>query len=290
MIVVSLAGGLANRMFQYAFYLSLKEVRDDVFVDESSFRPSWSFEKISLKETFPQIETPTCDLSKFWIQTKKGKIYSAIRNLLEATTKKYCYQKDQVFYPNIYKNIPKDCYFRGYWQSEKYFENVADKVRCSFEFQPFDEEKNIDISCKMQSENSVAIHVRKGKDYFVNGGITAGTCTEDYYKKAIDYITEHVNNPIFYVFTDNPDWVKDNILLPNYTLVDWNPVSGNKNFRDIQLMSNCKHNIIANSSFSWWGAWLGRNIDKIVIGPKIWYNPKIKPIYSDILCNSWIAL
>ena len=156
-------------------------------------------------------------------------------------------------------------------------------------FDAFTEKENIETSEKMQSENSVAIHIRKGKDY-MQQVLTAGTCPKEYYVQAIEYIRENVENPVFYIFTDNPEWVKENLGFIDYTLVNWNPVSGEKNYRDIQLMSCCKHNIIANSSFSWWGAWLNATPNKIVIGPKIWFNPegKIK-VVDDIICDKWIS-
>jgi hypothetical protein len=291
MLVVRLEGGLANRMFQYALFIHLKKKRKDVFVDESSFQPSWSFEKISLKDTFPQINCPEIDLSKFWLETKQNKIVKLLRNIAESFGGKYFYQKDFIFYDQLLEDQPLERYYRGYWQSEKYFSDVFDEVKAAFTFDNFDEQRNIDVADNMQNENSIAIHVRKGKDYSRNGGITYGTCPKEYYTKAIDYMMQKVANPVFYVFTDNPKWVKDNITGIKYQLVDWNPVSGKKNYRDIQLMSCCKHNIIANSSFSWWGAWLNGNPDKIVIGPKQWFNPLSKiSKFGDIICDSWIAL
>ena len=290
MIIVKIEGGLANRMFQYALYLSLKHKRDDVFLDEKTFRPAWSFEKISLKKTFPHIDCPEGDLSRFKVETRQGKVAHAIRNIVERFSSKYFFQKEFRFYPEILEKLPKDVYLRGYWQSEKYFLDVEGEVRKAFTFDAFTEKENIKTSEKMQSENSVAIHIRKGKDY-MQQVLTAGTCPKDYYVKAIEYIRENVENPVFYIFTDNPDWVKENLGFIDYTLVNWNPVSGEKNYRDIQLMSCCKHNIIANSSFSWWGAWLNANPNKIVIGPKVWFNPegKIK-VVGDIICDNWLSI
>lgn len=143
----------------------------------------------------------------------------------------------------------------------------------SFTFLPFDELKNIEVAAKMSQENSVAIHLRKGDDYMQSELMGKGLCTVDYYMKAIDYMRKHINNPHFYVFTDNPCWVKDNLPEFEYMLVDWNEVSGKRNFRDMQLMSCAKHNIIGNSTYSWWAAWLNANQDKIVVGPKRFFNP-----------------
>ena len=290
MVIVKIEGGLANRMFQYALFLSLRNRRNDVYLDEKTFKPAWSFEKISLKKTFPHLDCSERDLSNFKVETRPGKVAHAIRNIVERISNKYFFQKEFRFYPEILDNLPKDIYLRGYWQSEKYFKDVEEEVRKAFTFDAFTEKENIKAAEKMRNENSVAIHIRKGKDY-MQQVLTAGTCPKEYYVKAIDHIRTHVDAPKFYIFTDNPDWVKENLGFIDYTLVNWNPVSGDKNYRDIQLMSCCKHNIIANSSFSWWGAWLNSNPNKIVIGPKVWFNPegKIK-VVGDIICESWVSM
>lgn len=143
----------------------------------------------------------------------------------------------------------------------------------------------------MRNENSIAIHLRKGADYLKSDLMGKGLCPVEYYISAINYIKSHVDNPVFYVFTDNPNWVKENLPNFDYTLVDWNPVSGKRSFRDMQLMTYAKHNIIANSTYSWWGAWLNSNPDKIVIAPKKFFNP-VNDFFSksDIICEDWIAL
>ncbi len=134
--------------------------------------------------------------------------------------------------------------------------------------------------------------MRKGKDY-LQRECYKGTCDIDYYQKAVSYIKEHVSSPKFYVFTDNPSWVKDNFKYFDYVLVDHNPVIGFGNHFDMQLMSCCKHNIIANSTYSWWGAYLNSNKEKIVIGPTYWFNKNME-IYRELqnvtLCKNWIAL
>ena len=145
----------------------------------------------------------------------------------------------------------------------------------------------------MQNENSIAIHIRKGKDY-LDGTPYKNTCSIDYYINAINYIKSQISDPIFYVFTDNPTWVENNLKRHiNYSLIDWNPAIGYGNHYDMQLMSYAKHNIIANSTYSWWGAWLNANSNKIVIGPKEWFNPNIKEFYYkdlQILPDQWIKL
>lgn len=291
MIVVNIGGGLANKMFMYAMYMAIREIRDDVFVDEASFKASYSFEEMSIKDVFPHIEFPEFKSKyKFWSERNTSNVARLIRKILENITRSYYREGSYEYRPSLIPNLPKDCYLRGYWQTEKYFLPIEKKVRETFVFPDFTEEKNIEVSNQMMKENSVSIHIRKGRDYMRPGGTGHGTCTKKYYDDAIKYISDRVEAPVFYVFSDNPEWVKENITSIDYTLVNWNPVSGPTNYRDIQLMSCCKHNIIANSSFSWWGAWLNNNVDKIVIGPKIWFNPENRKQPKDLICESWVAI
>ena len=134
--------------------------------------------------------------------------------------------------------------------------------------------------------------VEKGKDY-MKREIFANTCPLEYYLKAVDIIKDRVEDPVFYVFTDNPDWVKENLKGIDYTLVEDNPAIGWGNHFDMQLMSCCKHNIIANSTYSWWGAFLNDNPNKIVIEPRYWFNPMIEHYRkreNNTACEGWIII
>ena len=137
--------------------------------------------------------------------------------------------------------------------------------------------------------NSVSIHVRRG-DYLTNPVTfqTHGLCDIDYYKKAIDEILDLVDKPHFFIFSDDQSWAKSNIIFgaPTDYVMHNNSL---KNYEDLRLMSYCRHHIIANSSFSWWGAWLGNNPEKIVIAPKKWFNdPKIDT--TDLIPDTWLRL
>lgn len=140
----------------------------------------------------------------------------------------------------------------------------------------------------MKNKNTVSIHIRRG-DYendpeakFVLGGI----CTLDYYKKSIEYLNERIEQPYYCLFSNNPEWTQENFaFLKNSLIIDWN--LNKESWQDMMLMSMCRHNVIANSSFSWWGAWLNRNPDKIVIAPSKWFN-----IYeaADIVPDQWVRI
>ena len=302
MIAVNINAGLANQMFHYAFGRGLIAKGLDVVFDQTNFKPrkQWSFEAIQLQDAFPNIEIKQMPAGHFrWVCTEftdtskwKKKVANRVRHLSNIIGyEKYIMESSYAYHEGMEKLASRNCIYRGFWQSEKYFKHCEDDIRKQFVFMPFDESKNIKVSQKMAGENSVAIHLRKGKDYLQSELMGKGLCGADYYMRAIDFIREHVEAPVFYVFTDNHAWVKDNLPQFDYTLVDWNEVSGKRSFRDMQLMSCAKHNIIGNSTFSWWGAWLNANPGKIVIAPDNFFNP-INAFYSkqNIVCEGWKRL
>ena len=145
------------------------------------------------------------------------------------------------------------------------------------------------FSDRIQSTESVSLHVRRA-DYIQNALTNKihGTCDQDYYDRAIRYIAERVIDPHFFIFSDEPEWVKENLKIDfPMTVVDCNDAS--RNYEDLRLMSTCKHNIIANSSFSWWGAWLNPNPDKLVITPEQWFNDK-KRNTKDLIPEQWVKM
>lgn len=302
MIAVNINAGLANQMFHYAFGRGLIAKGLDVVFDQTNFKPrkQWSFEEIQLQDAFPNIEIKQMPEGHFrWVCTEytdtnkfKKRIAGRVRKLLGIVGyETYILEPTYAYHEGMEELISKNCIFRGFWQSEKYFKHCEDDVRKQFTFLPFDEPRNIELSIKMANENSVSIHLRKGKDYLQSEMMGRGLCTADYYLSALDYIRQHVDNPVFYVFTDNPSWLRENMPNFGYTLVDWNDVSGKRSFRDMQLMSCAKHNIIGNSTYSWWGAWLNPNPDKIIVAPKKFFNP-VSSYYAktDIVCDDWVAL
>ena len=287
MVVVYIAAGLANKMFQYAFSRGLMSHGLDVFLDQTSFQPEWSFEDIALEEVFPNIEIKNAPNNMFSLAYKKD-LLSRIYRRMSAffPNNRYLMERPFIYDELIYKKATSNCIFCGLWQTELYFNFCEKDVRRNFT--PFQDDQNIQLAEKMKNENSVAIHIRKGADY-LKRNIWDGTCSVEYYNQAINYLKEHVSNPVFYLFTDNPKWVEENLKDIDYKLVDWNPVSGKQSYRDMQLMSYAKHNIIANSTYSWWGAWLNNNPQKIVVAPKIWFNPKIEKA-PYIIPERWIRL
>lgn len=175
----------------------------------------------------------------------------------------------------------KAVYFDGYYQDKKFFNTNLDKLR----FKRFVLEKtNKDILCKIQQTQSISIHVRRG-DYLQSQFASAygGICTDEYYRKAIEIIKRKFENPCFFFFSDDLEWVKENLQIDNAVYVDNN--KGANSYLDMYLMSQCKANIIANSSFSYWGAMMNKNIP-MVIYPRKWNNKKT----PDMFPEGWIGL
>jgi hypothetical protein len=177
-------------------------------------------------------------------------------------------------------------YYDGYWQNEKNFSSIRPVILDAYSFPAISDDKNAQLVAKLSSANSVSCHVRRG-DYLKAPNLCV--CSEDYYRRAIQFVKQSKAPDLFCIFSDDIAWCRENLkeLIgdADVIFVDWN--KGENSFRDMQLMSLCRHNIIANSSFSWWGAWLNNHSDKLVITPDHWLN---KPLVNDPIPNSWIRI
>lgn len=287
MKLVTLSGGLGNQMFQYAFYLALKVSDRNVFVYKNKILNYAEHNGYELDRLFG-IEKRCENLWVTDLFAIKG-LGNVFKHIVFPVKVRERVLHDFSVYGSWLKYVPfYGVHLVGYWQSERYFEQVKDVVRKTF---IFDERKvsGQTKACldKLSVENSVSIHVRRG-DYLlaINMQTLGNICDIFYYRKAISFIGEKVNNPTFYIFSDDIKWAKENLLLPdNAVFVDWN--TGKGSWQDMFLMSKCKHNIIANSSFSWWGAWLNNYENKIVLAPDRWLHSVPAP---DIIPESWIKI
>lgn len=205
------------------------------------------------------------------------------RNWIKEASHNYC--------PEI-ENTGRNCYLAGYWQSEKYFLSAEHAVRKAFEFKTPLTGDCATIGDAIHSCNSVGIHVRRG-DYVSNKGALAfhGICDWDYYWEAIEKIKSVRKDTHFFVFSDDPQLVRQQFSgHDDVSIVDI-PENSDPQFayRDMQLMALCKHHIIANSTFSWWGAWLARHPEQVVIAPKRWFSGANEDVV-DIYCAGWLTL
>lgn len=287
MKLVTLSGGLGNQMFQYAFYLSLKVYDKRVFLYKNKISSHSEHNGYELERLF-RIEE---DSSSLWLTNMfMVKIWGNIwKHLFFPIKIRERIVHDFSAYSNWLVCTPfYGVHLVGYWQSERYFEQIKEVVRKAF---VFDEEMLNDNTkkCleKMRMANTISLHVRRG-DYLLAENVKSlgNICDVRYYQKAVNYFYDIIKEPVFYVFSDDIVWTVTNLSLPDNTVfVDWN--NKGDSWQDMFLMSFCKHNIIANSSFSWWGAWLNSNSDKIVIAPAQWIRTCPAP---DIVPDSWIRL
>jgi hypothetical protein len=191
------------------------------------------------------------------------------------------------YWPEI-NQVPRDCYLAGYWQSEQYFREAAPAIHADFTFKSLPANRNAELAEQIGQVNAVSLHVRRG-DYVNNPktNVVHGVCSLDYYRDAVRHVASRVENPYFFIFSDDMAWVKEHLKMDlPCQYVDHN--CGAESYNDMRLMSLCRHHIIANSSFSWWGAWLNRNPDKIVVAPKKWFaNDKN---ISDLFPAGWVIL
>lgn len=297
MIIVRLMGGLGNQMFQYAAArrLALRHGAEVAF-DLSAFDEAPSgdtprkFELHHLSVS-ARLATPleTAEMSGAY-RSALQKAHSWLRRV----TGQKCYsrnvfvERDSSFCSEVL-NLPDNVYLRGYWQSEKYFQDVTKSLRDELMVRNDPSGRNRELLSRISATQSVAVHFRRG-DYANNPETSAyhGTPSPEYYRQAISFLCERVENPFLYVFSDEPEWVKQNMAFSvPAEIVDHNPPE--MGYEDLRLMSSCKHAIIANSSFSWWGAWLIRNPDKLVIAPHRWLN-RAEDSISDRLPPGWLQV
>lgn len=290
MNIVRITSGLGNQMFQYAFYRALKANWPETKIDVSEFRHRRHHNGYELEQVFDIVPDHAsrrecdslADLSKDLLSEFRRRFLRVQLNCTGTLVRES--ELGAWFHPELL--TMRNGYFQGFWQTERYFLPVARPLRTAFTFkQPMDA-GNSRIAEDIGSCDAVSIHVRRG-DYVKKRRLeTIGSvCSPKYYRDAIARIRARVPQPRFFVFSDDPAWVRDNVKLDDALQVDIN--TGGASFRDMQLMSLCKHNIIANSSFSWWGAWLNANPGRLVLAPDVWSRDASMP---DVVPEGWLRI
>jgi hypothetical protein len=301
MIITKLNGGLGNQMFQYACGRALALRNNDTLkLDISGYsrqHPGDAFRTYSLSH-FSIEETITGESEA----TKARYPLGSISKYAEMFRKKIMRQFNVGFIPRIMrmKTTGKNVYLDGFWQSENYFADCADDIRREFTLKkPLDPTAQ-KIAGEIAAGPSVSIHIRRG-DIVNDGGKSGlfGIATPEYYSHALVCLAEKlsahhikgIKNFRVFVFSDDMEWTKKNIVIPYpTTYVLGNDAKTNlPDYEEMTLMSMCDHNIIANSSFSWWGAWLNKNPEKIVIAPARWSTSREK-WHTDTVPTSWTRL
>lgn len=281
MIIIKVQGRLGNQIFAYALYKKFQVQGVDVRLDFSQL-PIDGLEN-ELKKVF---DLEVAEASEDEIQALgdcKKNIAAKIRRKIGFRKESHHFESDLNYDERILSMDGK--YLEGFWQSERYFAGIEAILRHDLNFSHIDENCAL-LASELHTQNAVSVHIRRG-DYLQKkfSGIYGNICTESYYSQAIAYIKRSIPDAKFYIFTDDPDWANAKFAEKEFIVVLGN--TGEKSYQDLYLMSQCKHNIIANSSFSWWGAWLNSNTDKIVIAPAKWINTQT---ITSIYCKNWIVM
>lgn len=267
MIIIHVMGGMGNQLYQYAMYEKLKSMGKDVRLDlyayseEAGDEKEWRnleltrFCDLNYAVCTPQERTRLLDNSmSFWCRVRR-KLFGRRNTTIEENAE---------YMPEIYQQ--DNCYLYGYWGCERYYEDILPLLRDKIQFPVSKNPKNTECMAQMEQETAISIHIRR-KDYLTvaDGARYMGICTTQYYQGAMEYIEARIEKPVYYIFSDDIGYAREHYQGDNIHIVDWN--GEQDSIFDLQLMSKCKHNICANSTFSMWGARLNQHADKMMIRP-----------------------
>ena len=287
MNIVQINSGLGNQLFQYAFSRALQQQQPDTLLDISQYQYRPVHNGYELERLF-------CIHARYASAAQRDQLADISKDTLSVIRRALFGQKkcsgqyvvepmDNPVYNEQYLSLD-NCYFKGYWQTEKYFKPIEELLRHELQFKLcLTAREDLQLREQLEHSESVAIHVRLG-DYTKKRRIDDYcVCTQTYYNNAVNLLRQSVKNPIFYVFSDDVEQVKQTMIMPeNVVYVEGH--SGQDAWKDMYLMSRAKHNIIANSTFSWWGAWLNQHKGKKVVAPTIWFRHRQR---RDIIAEGW---
>jgi len=298
-------GGIGNQMFQYAFGEALSFITgEEVFFDKLNFEARKKEEvgnsgvdkkglcikdyelgvfnlkiKFADKEQIKKVKNkPILKIPEYIKKLYMGE--KTLSNNIVEEKQTNCYE------PELF-TISGDTYYDGYFQCEKYFQYISGYLITSFRFPSFIDDKNKKLADRiLNTPNAVFIQVRRG-DYLAIKDADRIMCSFNYYKEGAAYIAQRVENPKYFVFSaEDPNWAMKNLNIGfPFEIVGTENTGKEKYYENMHLMSLCRHAILANSSYSWWGAWLNQNHDKIIIAPDPWFLTK-----SDICCDNWVKI
>lgn len=285
-----MAGGLGNQMFQYALARVLENKGRKVLLDCSEYKlqsqtdtvRTYELDRFSIKIA----KASQKEIARYYNCRQRCLYY--LGRIIKKDLSRIIIEKEHRYLPQIAECDNK--YLIGYWQSERYFKTIRKELMGDFSLQNCKlSQKNKKVCEELfEVKNSVAVHIRGG-DYIMDGNIAiyGDICTKEYYQKAFAYIEKMIGQAQYYIFTNDVTWTQQ--VLPvnnkNIQIIDWN--TEEDGWIDMYLMSLCKHNIIANSSFSWWAAWLNQNTEKVVIAPSKWQNGSD---IEDIVPEEWVRV
>lgn len=265
MKIIHFNSGLGNQIFQYMFYLYQKDRTKHIY---GYYNPKWLKQHNGLEvDKVLSIDLPKAtSISDFIVLICRVLHRIDFKGVLFSSDKNY---------------NPSSIYYSGYWQDIKFYKDLPKPRFRQFELG----HKNSRIQEMMHKENSVSVHIRRG-DYLSPETVAnmGNICTLAYYRKAMEIVQSKIDSPVFFVFSDDMNWAKENLIGDNVHFIDWN--TGKKSYLDMYLMAQCKAHIIANSSFSYWGAYLSSE-NFLTIYPSKWYNLQKSP---NIAPEDWVAI
>lgn len=285
MIVTRLSGGLGNQMFQYAAGRRLALARGTELVLDPSPLAG------------PQVRTPRVyELDPYPIRARLAKpedLQRCGRSLAARIARRLsrpgaAVERHFHFDPEVL-DLPDGSCLQGHWQSERYFADRAEAVRSELTLARPPDEVNRRLLERIDACNAVSLHVRRG-DYASDPAVHAmhGVCSLDYYRSAVACLSERLEDLVWFLFSDDPEWTRTHLDLGGRSVVvDHSGPEGAA--EDLRLMSRCRHHVIANSTFSWWGAWLDPRPDKIVIAPRRWFRDDRRQT-RDVVPDGWVRL
>ena len=282
-IKVLIDTGLGNQMFQYALgrSLSLRQ-RRPLILDTSllSQEPDWGFDLRHFR--LGQQRVRNWPFLPWIIRVKLLRVLAS--PVMEVVG--WINEPRLQFSPEVLET-DQPCILNGYWQSERYFDSISDKLREDFTIVTAQDARSAECQRRIRSVKSIGLHVRRG-DYVTVPSCNAfhGTCSKDYYDAALRLILPRLGRDVeLFVFSDDMKWARENIqYAPPTTYVDWNQ---DRSYEDMRLMSSCRALIMANSSFSWWAGWLNARPDKLVVAPRQWY--RAPGAVSDLPLSPWLV-
>jgi hypothetical protein len=279
MIISKIIGGLGNQMFQYATGRAIAHKNNDIFKLDISelanykLHNGYRLSHFNIDEQIAAADEIKHLGCKNRILRKLARM--GIYNYKKETFYEEKYRNETKFDPKLF--LYKNLYLSGYWQNEKYFLDIRDILLKEFTLKiPVKSDEYINT---IKNSSSISLHVRRGDYLLYNEFIGI-----NYYKNAVKFISQKIKNPTFFIFSDDIKWCKENLSFIDNPIFVENTAD---ELEDLELMKNAKHNIIANSSFSWWAAWLNVNKDKIVIAPKIWFKNRAG---FDPVPDNWIKI
>lgn len=266
MVIIHVMGGLGNQLYQYALYEKLKSLGREVKLDLHAFTEAEGEER-----EWRELELPRLGLQYDVCTPEERRLFlDNSMKLADRVRRKLTGRRDRTvsecaeYMPEVFGM--DEVYLYGFWGCERYYVDIIPLLQEKIVFPGSADPRNNELVRKTGHENSVSLHIRR-KDYLTvaDGKRYMGICTDAYYESAVKYIMEHVENPVFYIFSDDLDYARTHFDRPDMKVIDWN--TGRDSLFDMELMSRCRHNICANSTFSIWGARLNKNPHKIMIRP-----------------------